>query len=57
MNGNADIGIAVHDGYGAVLVALDNLMKGMAGQAVQNMNLSLGLPEEEGLWFVGGYPY
>lgn len=53
----ADIGITVHDGYGAVLVALDNLIKGMAGQAVQNMNLSLGLPEEEGLWFVGGYPY
>lgn len=53
----ADIGITVHEGYGAVLVALDNLLKGMAGQAVQNMNLSLGLPEEEGLWFAGGYPY
>lgn len=53
----ADIGIAVHDGYGAVLVALDNLLKGMAGQAIQNMNLCLGFPEEEGLWFVGGYPY
>ena len=34
---------------------LDNLVKGMAGQAVQNLNLMLGLPEEtalpkEGLW-------
>ena len=29
--------------------ALDNLMKGAAGQAVQNMNLMLGLPEQTGL--------
>ena len=38
-----------------VFAALDNLVKGMAGQAVQNLNLMLGLPEEtalpkEGLW-------
>jgi N-acetyl-gamma-glutamyl-phosphate reductase len=32
-----------------VLTAIDNLVKGAAGQAVQNMNLLLGLPEEEGL--------
>jgi len=32
-----------------VLSALDNLVKGAAGQAVQNMNLMLGLPEEQGL--------
>ena len=32
-----------------VLTALDNLVKGAAGQAVQNMNLLLGFPEEEGL--------
>ncbi len=31
-----------------VLVAIDNLGKGAAGQAVQNMNLALGLPEELG---------
>ena len=30
--------------------ALDNLVKGAAGQAVQNMNLLFGLPETEGLW-------
>ena len=34
----------------AVMVsAIDNLIKGAAGQAVQNMNLALGLPETEGL--------
>lgn len=29
--------------------AMDNLVKGAAGQAVQNMNLLFGLPETEGL--------
>jgi N-acetyl-gamma-glutamyl-phosphate reductase len=29
--------------------AIDNLVKGAAGQAVQNANLMLGLPEAEGL--------
>ena len=33
-----------------VCAALDNLGKGMAGQAIQNMNLRLGLPETTGLW-------
>ena len=28
---------------------IDNLIKGAAGQAVQNMNLMVGFPEEEGL--------
>ena len=32
-----------------VMGAIDNLVKGAAGQAVQNMNLLFGLPEEEGL--------
>ncbi len=32
-----------------VIVAIDNLMKGASGQAVQNMNVMLGLPETEGL--------
>lgn len=32
-----------------VMAAIDNLMKGASGQAIQNMNLMLGLPEEEGL--------
>ena len=32
-----------------VLAVIDNLVKGAAGQAVQNMNLMFGLPETEGL--------
>lgn len=34
---------------GIVYSALDNLVKGGAGQAIQNANLMLGLPEDEGL--------
>lgn len=45
----ADLGCALADGHGAIMVALDNLGKGMAGQAVQNMNLALGLPADRGL--------
>lgn len=52
-----DIGIVQRGRQAAVLVALDNLLKGMSGQAVQNMNLALGRPETEGLWFSGGFPY
>ncbi len=33
-----------------VISAIDNLVKGAAGQAVQNMNLMLGLDETQGLW-------
>lgn len=36
--------------------AIDNLVKGAAGQAVQNMNLMFGLPEEEGLRLVPVFP-
>jgi N-acetyl-gamma-glutamyl-phosphate reductase len=36
-------------GRGVVVSAIDNLVKGAAGQAVQNMNLMLGFPETEGL--------
>jgi N-acetyl-gamma-glutamyl-phosphate reductase len=32
-----------------VISVIDNLMKGASGQAVQNMNVMLGLPEDEGL--------
>lgn len=46
--------IAVHRPQGGntlvVLSVIDNLVKGAAGQAVQNMNIMLGLPEKEGLW-------
>lgn len=39
-----------------VLVVQDNLVKGAAGQAVQNMNLMFGLPESSGLDFVAVLP-
>jgi N-acetyl-gamma-glutamyl-phosphate reductase len=32
-----------------VYAAIDNLVKGAAGQALQNANLMLGLPEQDGL--------
>jgi len=46
-----DIGIAEDRRMNRVIVlaAIDNLGKGAAGQAVQNMNLCCGLPETEGL--------
>jgi N-acetyl-gamma-glutamyl-phosphate reductase len=39
-----------------VVSVLDNLVKGAAGQAVQSMNLMLGLPETAGLEQLGLYP-
>jgi N-acetyl-gamma-glutamyl-phosphate reductase len=43
-------------GRAVVLLALDNLGKGAAGQAIQNANLMLGLPETAGLPRNGGAP-
>lgn len=46
--------IAVHRPQGGdmlvVLSVIDNLVKGAAGQAVQNMNIMFALPETDGLW-------
>jgi N-acetyl-gamma-glutamyl-phosphate reductase len=39
-----------------VSVAIDNLVKGASGQAIQAMNLALGLPEDEGLRGGGIFP-
>ena len=39
-----------------VSVAIDNLIKGAGGQAIQAMNLSLGLSEETGLTAAGVFP-
>ncbi len=38
-----------HDNYVHITSVIDNLVKGAAGQAVQNMNLIFGLPEDMGL--------
>ncbi len=46
-----DIGIAKDEpaGRALIVVAVDNLVKGTAGAAIQSMNLALGLPESAGL--------
>jgi len=41
--------VELHDGYVHIASAIDNLVKGAAGQAVQNMNLMFGLAEDTGL--------
>jgi N-acetyl-gamma-glutamyl-phosphate reductase len=49
-----DISLAL-DRSGSVLIvcsALDNMVKGAAGQAVQNMKLVMGFEEDEGLDFI-----
>lgn len=53
-----DIGLTVDARTGRVVVvsAIDNLVKGAAGQAVQNMNITLGLPEKTGLDFAPIFP-
>jgi N-acetyl-gamma-glutamyl-phosphate reductase len=51
-----DIGFAARGRQIAVFSAIDNLVKGASGQAVQNMNLMFGLEEREGLMLVGGNP-
>jgi N-acetyl-gamma-glutamyl-phosphate reductase len=46
-----DIGVTVNDsdGRAVVVTAIDNLVKGASGEAVQNMNIMLGYPETMGL--------
>ncbi|MBN2569856.1 MAG: N-acetyl-gamma-glutamyl-phosphate reductase [Deltaproteobacteria bacterium] len=53
-----DIGITVDDRTGRIIIVsvIDNLVKGAAGQAVQNMNLMCGLPEANGLGIVSLFP-
>jgi N-acetyl-gamma-glutamyl-phosphate/LysW-gamma-L-alpha-aminoadipyl-6-phosphate reductase len=55
---HADVGFAVDERSGRViaLAAIDNLVKGAAGSAVQSMNIALGRNETEGLWFPGLHP-
>jgi N-acetyl-gamma-glutamyl-phosphate/LysW-gamma-L-alpha-aminoadipyl-6-phosphate reductase len=51
-----DIGFAVRGRQLVIFSALDNLVKGAAGQAVQNMNLMAGLDEKTGLILAGTNP-
>jgi N-acetyl-gamma-glutamyl-phosphate reductase len=54
----AQIAVAVDDDAGVfiAIAAIDNLVKGTGGAAVQSMNLALGWPETEGLSIVGVAP-
>jgi N-acetyl-gamma-glutamyl-phosphate reductase len=52
----ADIAVAARSGNACVMIAIDNLVKGMAGQAIQNLNLACGWGEDEGLAAVALYP-
>ena len=53
-----DIGFVIDERTGRLIMmgALDNVVKGAAGQAVQNMNLMFGLDEAEGLRLVPTFP-
>jgi N-acetyl-gamma-glutamyl-phosphate reductase len=51
-----DLGFATRGHHVVVFSALDNLVKGAAGQAVQNMNLMFGLDEKTGLMLIGTNP-
>jgi LysW-gamma-L-alpha-aminoadipyl-6-phosphate/LysW-L-glutamyl-5-phosphate reductase len=51
-----DLGFAARGRQLVVFSAIDNLVKGAAGQAVQNMNLMFGLEERTGLMLFGGNP-
>jgi LysW-gamma-L-alpha-aminoadipyl-6-phosphate/LysW-L-glutamyl-5-phosphate reductase len=58
---HAEVGFTLGEARGAtrtlaVVSALDNLIKGGAGQAIQNMNLMLGLPETASLEDSGPWP-
>ena len=58
-NGNfVDIGFKIDERTGRVIMmgALDNMVKGAAGQAVQNMNILFGLKETTGLEFAPCFP-
>ncbi len=53
-----DIGVYsdARTGRAVIVTAIDNLVKGASGQAVQNMNLMMGFDETEGLKFAGFFP-
>ena len=53
-----DVNFIIDERTGRIILmgALDNLVKGAAGQAVQNMNLLFGLPEDTGLMMMPMFP-
>jgi N-acetyl-gamma-glutamyl-phosphate reductase len=53
---HCDIYATATDDRICVISAIDNLVKGASGQAIQNLNVMMGWPETEGLAFAGHYP-
>ena len=55
---HVDVGFAIDERSGRIIAisAIDNLVKGAAGSAIQSMNLALGLDETLGLTFPGLHP-
>ena len=53
-----DVNFVIDERTGRIIMmgALDNIVKGAAGQAVQDMNILFGLPEETGLELVPMFP-
>ncbi len=53
-----DVNFVIDERTGRIVMmgAIDNLVKGAAGQAVQNMNLMFGFPENEGLNLIPMFP-
>jgi N-acetyl-gamma-glutamyl-phosphate reductase len=60
VRGSNQCQISIHQPQGeetiVILSVIDNLVKGAAGQAVQNMNLMFGFPEDTGLKVLALYP-
>ena len=53
---NCQVSVTVKDDSAIVITAIDNLIKGASGQAVQNMNLMYGWEETEGLETIPALP-
>jgi N-acetyl-gamma-glutamyl-phosphate/LysW-gamma-L-alpha-aminoadipyl-6-phosphate reductase len=51
-----EVSVVCREGFVVAMSAIDNLVRGASGQAVQNMNLMFGFPEEEGLSHPGMKP-
>ena len=53
-----DIGVEVNESEGraVIVTAIDNLVKGASGEAIQNMNIMLGYPETMGLDVIPLFP-
>lgn len=53
---HCDVFVTVQDNRICVISAIDNLVKGASGQAIQNLNVMMGWNEELGLESAGAYP-